>query len=90
MNEKFEGRLQQLQAIQLAQRLILVALIDKLTIGMTDAERTESITQLFNIATDAVELAGAADLAPLWMLASAKREVREVARMLLSLGVQPI
>ncbi|MBP6818362.1 MAG: hypothetical protein KBC46_03560 [Ferrovibrio sp.] len=86
MEKHIEGRLQQLEARQLALRQILVALIDKLTVGMTDQERTESITRLFNIATDAVELASAADLAPVWILASARREVLEVARMLLSMG----
>jgi len=88
MNKEIEGKLQQLQAAQMALRLILVALIDRLTVGMADSERTESITRLFNIACDAIELAALADTASEWTLAIAKREVTEIASRLLLMGVE--
>lgn len=84
--ENIQAVIARFEGVQLAHRLFIALLIDRLTIGLPDQIRTAEIGVMFNAANDAIDLAiDEHNGNGTWVLAQARKEVNDITGRLLAM-----
>ncbi len=84
--ENIQAVLARFEGVQLAHRLFIALLIDRLTTGLPDPTRTAEIGLMFNAANDAIDLAiDEHNGNGTWVLEQARKEVNHITGRLLAM-----